>query len=336
MTGIRVRNAGERAVLLELPDNESARRAATALRRLNGLVDVVPAHRTVLVTWSTGPPPDELVAVGEAALGDEQDVAPARLVEIPVDYAGDDLADVARISSLSTEEVVARHVAGEYVVAFLGFAPGVRVPTRRRRAAARAASGGTASACARGQRRPRRPVFRRLSARVARRLAADRPHDGRPLRPAPVAPGAARGRRPRALRGDVSEIRVISAGPLTTVQDRGRPGWAHIGVPPSGAADPTAFERGNRIVGNDPQAAALEATLAGPRLRFTDAAVVAVTGATADVWISGRAAEMNVVLQLQADDVLHVAGCRNGVRTYVAVRGGVDVEPTLGSRSAIC
>ena len=124
MTGIRVRNAGERAVLLELPDNESARRAATALRRLNGLVDVVPAHRTVLVTWSTGPPPDELVAVGEAALGDEQDVAPARLVEIPVDYAGDDLADVARISSLSTEEVVARHVAGEYVVAFLGFAPG--------------------------------------------------------------------------------------------------------------------------------------------------------------------------------------------------------------------
>ena len=132
----------------------------------------------------------------------------------------------------------------------------------------------------------------------------------------------------------MSEIRVVSAGPLTTVQDRGRPGWAHIGVPPSGAADPTAFERGNRIVGNDPQAAALEATLAGPRLRFTDAAVVAVTGATADVSISGRAAEMNVVLQLQADDVLHVAGCRNGVRTYVAVRGGVDVEPTLGSRSA--
>jgi len=124
MTGIRVRNAGERAVLLELPDNESARRVARALRGLEGLVDVVPAHRTVLVTWSTGPRADELVAVGEAALGDEQDVAPARLVEIPVDYAGDDLADVARLSSLSPEEVVARHVAGEYVVAFLGFAPG--------------------------------------------------------------------------------------------------------------------------------------------------------------------------------------------------------------------
>ena len=83
----------------------------------------------------------------------------------------------------------------------------------------------------------------------------------------------------------MSEIQVVAAGPLTTVQDRGRPGWAHIGVPPSGAADPAAFERGNRIVGNDPQAAALEATLAGPRLRFTDAAVVAVTGATADVSI---------------------------------------------------
>jgi biotin-dependent carboxylase-like uncharacterized protein len=131
----------------------------------------------------------------------------------------------------------------------------------------------------------------------------------------------------------VSEIEVLSAGPLTTVQDRGRPGWAHIGVPPSGAVDGDAFDRGNTIVGNGTDAAALEATLAGPRLRFTGAALVAVTGATADVFVSGEAAEMNVGLSLRAGEVLEVGGCRRGVRTYVAVRGGVDVPPTLGSRS---
>ena len=63
-------------------------------------------------------------------------------------------------------------------------------------------------------------------------------------------------------------IELLDTGPLTTVQDRGRAGLAHLGVPPSGAADLPAYELGNRLVGNRPGAASLESTLAGPRLRL--------------------------------------------------------------------
>jgi len=120
----------------------------------------------------------------------------------------------------------------------------------------------------------------------------------------------------------MSEIEVMVAGPLTTVQDRGRPGWSHIGVPPSGAMDPPAYERGNLLVGNEPGAASLEATMIGPRLRFRAPALVALTGA-----VSRGAFEVG------AGEVLDVGHCHDGVRAYVSIRGGIDVEPVLGSRS---
>ena len=116
-------------------------------------------------------------------------------------------------------------------------------------------------------------------------------------------------------------IEVVSPGLLTTVQDRGRPGWAHIGVPPSGAVDPVSYELGNRLVGNEPGAAALEATLIGPQLRFARPALVALTGSVSEV----RAVEVEGEL-----DVGQLVG---GARAYVCVRGGIDVEPVLGSRS---
>lgn len=120
----------------------------------------------------------------------------------------------------------------------------------------------------------------------------------------------------------MTHIEVVRPGLLTTVQDRGRPGLAHLGVPPSGAADAVAFELGNRLVGNPAGAAALEATLDGPVLRFDGPATVALTGATTVA-----------VRELQPGAVLDVGRCTNGVRTYICVRGGIDVEPTLGSRS---
>jgi biotin-dependent carboxylase-like uncharacterized protein len=120
----------------------------------------------------------------------------------------------------------------------------------------------------------------------------------------------------------MNEIEVLASGPLTTVQDRGRPGWAHIGVPPSGAVDPFALDRGNRLVGNDPDAAALEATMVGPRLRFRARALVALTGAVS-----------RGPFEVGAGEVLEVGPCRDGVRVYVSVRGGIDVEPVLGSGS---
>jgi biotin-dependent carboxylase-like uncharacterized protein len=130
-----------------------------------------------------------------------------------------------------------------------------------------------------------------------------------------------------------NEVEVVRAGPLTTFQDRGRAGLAHLGVPPSGAADPPALELANRLVGNDPEAAALEATLVGPTLRFTDAALVAVTGAEAGATIAGRAIARGTAEAVPAGAVLELGACRDGVRAYISVRGGFPVETTLGSRS---
>ncbi len=126
----------------------------------------------------------------------------------------------------------------------------------------------------------------------------------------------------------MNEIEVLTAGPLTTVQDRGRPGWAHLGVPPSGAADPDALALGNRLVGNDAGAAGLEATLSGPRLRFRAAALVALTGADTRASIYP-----NRPCEFGAGEVLEIGRFVSGVRAYVSIRGGVDVEPVLGSRS---
>ncbi|MFC4149145.1 biotin-dependent carboxyltransferase family protein [Micromonospora mangrovi] len=135
-------------------------------------------------------------------------------------------------------------------------------------------------------------------------------------------------------------IEVLRAGALTTVQDQGRPGYAHLGVPRSGALDPAALRLANRLVGNPETAAGLEITLTGCALRFTRAVAVALTGAPADLRIryapdagAERAADVGRVLALPAGAVLRVGPARAGVRTWLAVSGGIAVPPVLGSRS---
>lgn len=124
MSEVSVRPAGDRGALVELPDNAAAVRLARVLRdeRLE-LVDIVVGHRTVLVTWPGGSPIPELAALVERARPPGLDPE-GRRIEIPVSYRGPDLLDVARLTGLSAEEVVARHVAADHVVAFLGFQPG--------------------------------------------------------------------------------------------------------------------------------------------------------------------------------------------------------------------
>jgi KipI family sensor histidine kinase inhibitor len=119
---IEVRRAGEHGMLLELPDNAAAVRVARRLASEPGLVDIVPGHRTVLVTWDEEPP--ELIERAEAALRDDLAAPTEASVEIPVRYDGPDLDEVAGLTGLSPEEVVVRHMGAEYVVGFLGFAPG--------------------------------------------------------------------------------------------------------------------------------------------------------------------------------------------------------------------
>ncbi|WP_046780279.1 biotin-dependent carboxyltransferase family protein [Streptomyces yangpuensis] len=126
---------------------------------------------------------------------------------------------------------------------------------------------------------------------------------------------------------------VVRAGALTTVQDRGRPGYAHLGVPRSGALDTAAYALANRLLGNPPDAAVLETTLDGVSLRALAATVVAVTGAPCPVRVSGRPVAWGAPVGLPAGAELEVGRAESGLRGYVAVRGGLAVPPVLGSRS---
>ena len=128
-------------------------------------------------------------------------------------------------------------------------------------------------------------------------------------------------------------LTVLAPGPLSTVQDRGRPGRASIGVTRSGAADRSAADLANRLVGNDPAAAVLEVTAGGLQVRAGRALLVAVTGAPAPVTVDGRAAPFDAPLTLHADQVLGLGIPPVGLRSYLAVRGGIDVPPVLGSRA---
>lgn len=128
-------------------------------------------------------------------------------------------------------------------------------------------------------------------------------------------------------------IVVRQPGPLTTVQDLGRPGWAHLGVPLAGAVDRASLRAGNRLVGNGIGTACLETTLVGPELECLADVVVAVTGGRCDVTVDGVAVAFGAAVGVAAGSVLQLGEVRQGVRSYLAVRGGLDVAPLLGSRS---
>ncbi|MEU7650104.1 biotin-dependent carboxyltransferase family protein [Streptomyces huasconensis] len=127
---------------------------------------------------------------------------------------------------------------------------------------------------------------------------------------------------------------VVRAGALTTVQDLGRPGHAHLGVPRSGALDPATARLVNRLVGNPPGAAVLETTLTGCAVRPRRPVTVAVGGAPCPVTVDGRPAAWGAPVRVPAGALLDIGAALSGVRTYVAFDGGVAVEAVLGSRSA--
>ncbi|MGH3325896.1 MAG: biotin-dependent carboxyltransferase family protein [Streptomyces sp.] len=134
-----------------------------------------------------------------------------------------------------------------------------------------------------------------------------------------------------------AEIHVVRAGALTTVQDLGRHGHAHLGVPRSGALDEPAHRLANRLVGNPETAATLETTLNGCALRACGtpgaAVEVVVTGAACPVTVDGRPAPWGVPFRLPAGAVLEAGPATYGLRSYVGLGGGVDATPELGSRA---
>ncbi len=129
----------------------------------------------------------------------------------------------------------------------------------------------------------------------------------------------------------MTRVEVVSPGPLTTIQDLGRPGWAHIGVPRSGAADRESLQRANRLVGNPAGAAALETTLVGPKLRAESDVVIALAGAPVPARIGTEQIRMDEPVVLAAGELLTVGAADRGLRTYIAFAGGIAAELTLGS-----
>lgn len=128
-------------------------------------------------------------------------------------------------------------------------------------------------------------------------------------------------------------INVISAGIMTTIQDLGRPGYYHLGIPMGGAMDRFALRAANLLVGNAEGAAGLEAVFLGPELEFTENAVVAVCGAELPPRIDGEEQPTWTALGIRKGQVLSFDFLKLGARAYIAVSGGIDTPPALGSRS---
>ncbi|KPN92307.1 urea carboxylase [Pseudomonas nunensis] len=152
---------------------------------------------------------------------------------------------------------------------------------------------------------------------------------------APFASGQPWTRCLEGLVYQANTFEVLSAGTQTSVQDYpGRVGYWAVGVPPSGPMDSRALRLGNRLLGNDEGLAALEITMSGPLLRFNCEAVVAVTGAVIPLTLNGEAVPMNTALLIPAASTLSlgtIAGA--GARSYLCLRGGLQVPDYLGSKS---
>jgi biotin-dependent carboxylase-like uncharacterized protein len=128
-------------------------------------------------------------------------------------------------------------------------------------------------------------------------------------------------------------LEILKPGLSTTVQDLGRPGYYHLGIPLSGAMDHQALIAANLLVGNDAADAALEAVFMGPEIRFSSDAVVAITGAELPPRIDGVEQPIWTALAIKAGQVLSFGFLKSGARAYIAVAGGIDVPVVLGSRS---
>jgi biotin-dependent carboxylase-like uncharacterized protein len=128
-------------------------------------------------------------------------------------------------------------------------------------------------------------------------------------------------------------VEVISPGLATTVQDLGRPGYFHLGIPIGGAMDRLALRSANLLVGNEEGAAGLEAVFVGPELAFTKDSMIAVTGAEMPIKIDGVEQPGWTALKIKAGQSLSFGYLQTGARIYIAIAGGIDVPLALGSRA---
>lgn len=366
----RVLPAGTAALLLDCGSLDRALSVfavLTAARERGELSvgELVPAAETVLVSGGEARDTSRLAAklrgllAGAAAAG--QHTATGAEVVIPVHYDGEDLDDVAALTGLSRESVVARHTSALYTVAFTGFAPGFAY-----------LSGGD-PALAVPRRSTPRPRILPGSVGLAGPFSGVYPREspggwqiigstslalwdiGREQPAALVAGGSVRftaerdsvaAQAPLATQATpapstpptgTATLRVVDAGLQTLVQDAGRSNVAGMGVGASGAAARGAYRRANTLVGNRPGAAALELSHGGFAVTATATAVLALTGAPRAGRVSGPYGERSVPhgapFRLSIDEQLSFDVPARGLRSVLALRGGVAGQAVLGSLS---
>jgi antagonist of KipI len=131
----------------------------------------------------------------------------------------------------------------------------------------------------------------------------------------------------------MTDLIVVRPGMLTSVQDHGRHGFQHLGVPVGGPMDWWSYAAANRLVGNSAASAALEVTLIGPELEFTRSATAAVVGASFELSVSGRQVPMNRAFAVEAGARLSFGARQHGARAYLAIGGGIGVPEIMGSRA---
>lgn len=359
---MRILTASDRSLLVEAADLDEAMRLNLAWEGVPGVIERIPGARTVLVRFDPlRVSARELSAVLSRTRVDAGHAPHTGEVTIPVRYDGEDLDEVARLLGVSAEEVVNRHLAAGWQVAFSGFAPGFGyavgadplfdVP-RRSSPRTRVPAGSVALAGHFTGVYPREsPGGWQL---IGRTDAVMWDIDRDP--PALLSPGtlvrfvrdpsretAAAAAVPEASSGRSAEpvghaLEVSMPFLQLLVQDAGRPGHAALGVSASGAADRTALRDANRAVGNDPAAAVLEA-VGGGALRVRGDGVLAVAGAVGTLTLTDaagveRAVPHGVPFATVDGDELRLGHPVQGLRYVVAARGGVTVPAALGSRAA--
>jgi len=331
-----------------------------------GLGEAVPAYCSLLLHY------DPLVLsfstvvalVQEAMAQTRSRPSPEpRVVEIPTCYGGEfgpDLAGVARHNGLSEEAVVELHSSRPYPVYMLGFSPGFaylgglppaiaapRLATPRIRVPA--GSVGIAGAQT-GIYPLATPGGWQLIGRTPLRLfdpERDPParlHPGDRVRFVPVSSDrfaslheqeweAGATSRPRVAPAGAGGLEVLEPGLLTTVQDAGRRGYERFGVPVAGAMDRFALRAANQLVGNPPESAGLEITLNGPVLRAETDCLIGLGGADLGLRINDQPIPPWMSAYVRRGWKIAFAGRRSGCRAYMAVAGGIEVPPVMGSRA---
>ncbi|AVH38190.1 MULTISPECIES: 5-oxoprolinase/urea amidolyase family protein [Pseudomonas] len=349
------------ALLVELNDLDETLALFDALMAepIAGVEEIIPAARTLLIQFRPS-------AITQQALVNRiasQDLSQPRAIEhrrvdIPVHYNGEDLEEVATLLGISRAEVVQRHTAHDYSVAFCGFAPGFAYLTggagfqvpRRQTPRTRIPAGAVALAGEFSGVYPQaspggwqiigvtplqmwdlnraEPALLRPGYKVRFTDAGPLPAGGLP------APAA----QPPAAAPSGAYLHILSPGLHSTLQDLGRPGQTGQGVSRSGALDLGALRAANRAVGNPSDMACVETVLGGLSFVCHGRTVIAITGAQTPITITTASglqwpAAHYQPIELETGDKVSLGSPAAGLRSYLAIRGGFQVKPVLGSLS---